>query len=129
MPPPPGSTQIVAARVFPSKKANRPMVFGKADDQCVWSRAGVIKSMKCINAFDCLGCSLDRKVQASFESKEAPRGAETLRTPRMRMLGGQLKFTLLGHEFSPGLSFGSHPSAALMLHKDRCRIKKDRSDC
>jgi len=74
-----------------AKRASRPMVYGKADDHCVWSRAGVIKSMKCINAFDCLGCSLDRKVQASFESKVAPQGAEALRTPRMRMLGSQLK--------------------------------------
>ena len=29
----------------PSRKASRPMVYGKADDQCVWSRAGVIKTM------------------------------------------------------------------------------------
>ncbi|MBW2177051.1 MAG: glycine cleavage system protein H [Deltaproteobacteria bacterium] len=75
------------------KKSGRPVVYGKAEDQCVWSRAGVTKPIKCINAFDCLGCSLDRKVQANFEAKEAWHvdRSSAHRTARLRMLGSQLK--------------------------------------
>ena len=42
-----------------TKKTGRPVIFGLADNQCVWSRAGVVKPMLCINSFDCLGCSFD----------------------------------------------------------------------
>ena len=34
------------------RKKTRPQVFGITNDQCVWSRAGVVKPMKCVNAFD-----------------------------------------------------------------------------
>jgi len=52
------------------KKTRRPVVYNMANDQCVWSRAGVIKPVKCMNAFDCLGCALDKKVQADFETRQ-----------------------------------------------------------
>ena len=75
------------------KKIRNPFVYGIANDQCVWSRAGVIKPMKCINAFDCLDCSFDRKLQSNFEAKQARAGKRKKAhiTPRMQMLSGQLK--------------------------------------
>lgn len=75
------------------KKTRNPFVYGIANDQCVWSRAGVIKPMKCINAFDCLDCSFDRKLQSNFEAKLARAGKmrKAHITPRMQMLSGQLK--------------------------------------
>lgn len=76
-----------------TKKTGRPNVYGLANDQCVWSRAGVVKPIKCMNAFDCLGCAFDQKVQADFEAREQQTrlpGADP-RTVRLRMLMNQLK--------------------------------------
>lgn len=42
------------------KRQREPVVMSMVNDQCVWSRAGVIKPVKCINAFDCLGCTTDQ---------------------------------------------------------------------
>ncbi len=81
----------MAEREF--KTTVRPNVFGLANDQCVWSRAGVVKPVKCMNAFDCLGCAFDQKVQADFEAREhqARGAAPDPRPVRLRMLMNQLK--------------------------------------
>lgn len=75
------------------KRSGRPSVYGVANDQCVWSRAGVIKPVKCINAFDCLGCSFDRKVQSNFEAKQKQSGDtwSTTSRSRIRLTANQLK--------------------------------------
>ncbi len=73
--------------------AGRPVVFRTIQDQCVWSQAGVIKPIKCINAFDCLGCSFDQKVQNEFQTRERQSEATSLAhtPPRLRMLVKDLK--------------------------------------
>jgi glycine cleavage system H lipoate-binding protein len=75
-------------------------VFGLANDRCVWSNAGVVKPMRCINAFDCLGCVFDKKVQENFEAKEkrAGRIRSTHVTARMHLLEsrGQCRHMLSG---------------------------------
>lgn len=94
------------------KKTGRPYVFGLDNDQCVWSRAGVVKPFKCINAFDCLGCSFDRKVQSDFDTrsrKDRP-GHVDHRMIRMRMLmnqrkcrhmlSGRVTYKLCGHGYN-----------------------------
>jgi glycine cleavage system H lipoate-binding protein len=90
----------------------RPNVFGLANDQCVWSRAGVVKPVKCMNAFDCLGCAFDQKVQADFEAREQQnRGAAfDPRNVRLRMLmnqrkcrhmlSGRVTYKLCGHGYN-----------------------------
>ena len=80
-------------KAHPSKKTSRPQVFGIANEQCVWSRAGVSKPMKCINAFDCLGCSFDRKIQEKFEARKISGGTAAVdsRPVRMKILLGQQK--------------------------------------
>lgn len=94
------------------KPTGRPTVFGMANDLCVWSNAGVAKPMKCINAFDCLGCAFDQKVQADFQAKEkeAGRTGQTYRTPRMRlmehhgkcrhMLSGRVDYKMCAHNYN-----------------------------
>ncbi|MGD8835084.1 MAG: glycine cleavage system protein H [Desulfobacteraceae bacterium] len=93
------------------RKKARPQVFGIANDQCVWSRAGVVKAMKCVNAFDCLSCSIDQKIQADFESREQQRreAYPDPRPVRMRMLmdqskcrhmlSGRVTYKLCGHGY------------------------------
>jgi len=49
------------------KKSNRPVVFDMTSNQCVWAKAGVIKPVLCINAFDCISCSMDKKIQKDLE--------------------------------------------------------------
>jgi glycine cleavage system H lipoate-binding protein len=89
--------------------AGQPLIFGLANDQCVWSRAGVVKPIACINAFDCLGCAFDRKVQADFEAKAAAYPTKDPRPVRMRMLvnqrkcrhmlSGRVAYKLCGHSY------------------------------
>jgi len=75
------------------KKPANPTIYPKVQDECVWSRAGVIKPVKCMNAFDCLGCAFDQKVQADFQARDSQKGASSLaHTPaRLRMLVKDLK--------------------------------------
>jgi glycine cleavage system H lipoate-binding protein len=75
------------------KTSGRPVVYRTIQDECVWSQAGVIKPVKCINAFDCLGCSFDQKVQNEFQTRERERGDTSLAhtPPRLRMLVKDLK--------------------------------------
>jgi hypothetical protein len=63
------------------KRQREPVVMSMVNDQCVWGRAGVIKPIKCINAFDCLGCTMDQRVLANFEEKEALRAKKTKGPP------------------------------------------------
>ncbi|RJQ78924.1 MAG: glycine cleavage system protein H [Desulfobacteraceae bacterium] len=90
-------------------KTGQPLIFGLANDQCVWSRAGVVKPIACINAFDCLGCAFDRKVQAEFEAKTAAPAPRDPRPVRLRMLinqrkcrhmlSGRVAYKLCGHSY------------------------------
>ncbi len=68
------------------KKTAQPVIFSVENDQCVWSRAGVIKTTKCINAFDCLGCSLDQRVLTNFEEQRKSSGQADRRPPRMVLM-------------------------------------------
>jgi len=72
-------------------KTGRPYVYSMTNDLCVWSRAGVLKQMKCFNAFDCLGCSLDKRVLTDFEKKQAGVKTTDTRPLRMRLLMKQGK--------------------------------------
>ncbi len=45
------------------KRSTRPVVVDMTSDQCVWAKAGVVKSFNCINAFDCTTCSFDKTIQ------------------------------------------------------------------
>jgi len=68
------------------KRTRQPVVFSIANDRCVWSQAGVIKPTQCINAFDCLGCSLDHHVLTDFEEQRKASGREDSRLPRMMLM-------------------------------------------
>lgn len=46
-----------------TNKGKQAVVYDMTSSLCVWSRAGVIKPTACINAFDCLGCPMDRKLK------------------------------------------------------------------
>lgn len=90
----------------------RPRVYGLNNDLCVWSRAGVVKPIKCMNAFDCLGCSFDRKVQADFETRKpaGSQAADDAGSTRLRllinqrkcrhMLSGRVAYKLCGHSYN-----------------------------
>jgi glycine cleavage system H lipoate-binding protein len=93
------------------KRTTRPQVFGIANDQCVWSRAGVAKPMKCVNAFDCLSCAIDRRIQADFQAREKTQShaGTDPRPVRLRMLmnqrkcrhmlSGRVTYKLCGHGY------------------------------
>jgi glycine cleavage system H lipoate-binding protein len=92
-------------------KSGQPFIFGMANNQCVWSSAGVAKPFACINAFDCLSCSFDRKVQSDFETKNqiADQPSTDPRPVRLRMLinqrkcrhmlSGRVAYKLCGHGY------------------------------
>jgi len=51
------------------KRTGQPVVFSMPNEECIWSKAGVIASTECVNAFDCPGCSLDHTVRAALRNK------------------------------------------------------------
>ena len=85
------------------KKDRQPIVFSMANDLCVWSRAGVIKSTKCVNAFNCLGCATDQRVLANFDEKRKTTGTSGSATPRMQLL---MKHGKCRHMLSGRISYG-----------------------
>lgn len=57
-----------------TKGRMRPIVFDMTSNQCVWSSAGVIGPSPCINAFNCLSCPVDKKMQAMVINKGIAKG-------------------------------------------------------
>lgn len=105
----PGSKEAIMAEKQ-RKRAGRPQVFGIANDQCVWSRAGVVRPLKCVNAFDCLSCSIDYKIQADFKARQPPAGTGPDPRPvRLQMLinqrkcrhmlSGRVTYKMCGHSY------------------------------
>jgi glycine cleavage system H lipoate-binding protein len=92
------------------KQTRQPVVFSMTNDQCVWGRAGVIKPTKCINAFDCLGCSFDQRVLAKFDDQRKASGQTDPRPPRMllmmhkgkcrHMLSGRISYGLCSYAYN-----------------------------
>jgi len=85
------------------KKDRQPIVFSMANDLCVWSRAGVIKTTKCINAYNCLGCATDQRVLANFDDKRKSTGTVGNASPRMQLL---MKHGKCRHMLSGRISYG-----------------------
>jgi len=85
------------------KRPREPVVMSMVNDQCVWGRAGVIKPIKCINAFDCLGCTMDQRVLANFEEKRSAESKKDQRPSRMVLLMNQGKCR---HMLSGRISYG-----------------------
>jgi glycine cleavage system H lipoate-binding protein len=85
------------------KRQREPVVMSMVNDQCVWGRAGVIKPIKCINAFDCLGCTMDQRVLANFEEKRSAESKKDKRPSRMVLLMNQGKCR---HMLSGRISYG-----------------------
>jgi glycine cleavage system H lipoate-binding protein len=45
-------------------KSRRPVVYDMgAEKQCIYAQAGIVRPTLCLNAFDCLTCPLDKKIQ------------------------------------------------------------------
>ncbi len=42
------------------KPTGVPVVFSMPNETCIWSKAGVIEPTACTNAFDCLGCPIEK---------------------------------------------------------------------
>ena len=54
-----------------TKKAqNRPQVFDMTSNQCVWARTGLMAPFPCMNAFNCLDCSVDRQMQRQIVQRK-----------------------------------------------------------
>jgi glycine cleavage system H lipoate-binding protein len=45
------------------KTNKQPPVFNASNNFCVWSKAGVIEPVECINSFDCLSCLLNKRLK------------------------------------------------------------------
>jgi glycine cleavage system H lipoate-binding protein len=86
------------------KKTLQPVIFSMENDQCVWGRAGVIKPTKCVNAFDCLGCTLDQRVLSNFDEQRKASGQSDRRSPRMMLMMRKGKCR---HMLSGRIQYGS----------------------
>ena len=68
------------------KPTGQPVVFSMPNEECIWSKAGVIESTECVNAFDCLGCSIEKSVRASFKNKGGASGKTESGTPAQELV-------------------------------------------
>ena len=84
-------------------RSRQPVVYSMVNDQCVWGQAGVIKPLKCINAFDCLGCAMDQRVISGFEEKRRAAGKSDRLPARLLLLMNQGKCR---HMLSGRISYG-----------------------
>ncbi|MFZ0932085.1 MAG: glycine cleavage system protein H [Syntrophobacteraceae bacterium] len=80
------------------KRTGQPVVFSMPNEACIWSKAGVIESTECINAFDCLGCSIEKSVRAAQEDKGEACGRAVSGTRNMSwfMSNGKCRHVLSG---------------------------------
>jgi glycine cleavage system H lipoate-binding protein len=69
-----------------------PVVFSMPNVECVWSKAGEIEPKECENAFDCLGCHIEKEVRASFQVK----GKTGARLPMWSITKGKCRHMLSG---------------------------------
>ncbi len=104
------------------KRTGQPVVFSMPNEECIWSKAGVIASTECVNAFDCPGCSLEKSVRAAFKNKPGTSGKAESRPPGTGpfMPKGKCRHVLSGR-----LSYGqcSCDSCA------RCPVEQMIEDC
>ncbi len=90
-------------------RSNRPAVYDMTSQQCIWSAAGVEPYRLCHNAFDCLTCSFDRKMQRQHSPgahsqrptwREKGRTEGSLESRRCRhMLSGYVPVKYCSHNF------------------------------
>lgn len=74
------------------KRTGAPVVFSMPNQECIWSKAGEIEPTECVNAFDCLGCSIEKKVRTSFKEK----GTTRARSPMWSIMKGKCRHMLSG---------------------------------
>jgi glycine cleavage system H lipoate-binding protein len=81
-------------------------VFAMNENQCVWSKAGVVNFKICENAFDCTSCAFDKVI--SRKSAQKPTALvswkEVMRQPNLHkecrhMLTGRVIFKLCSHNY------------------------------
>lgn len=77
----------------PVTQSRSPQVFHMIEDPCVWSQAGVVKPVNCMNAYNCLECAFDQKVLSKLKDRREHQGTGSLdhTPPRLRLLVGELK--------------------------------------
>jgi glycine cleavage system H lipoate-binding protein len=90
-------------------RSNRPAVYDMTSQQCIWSAAGVEPFRLCHNAFDCLTCSFDRRMQREHGAgdsyrrptwREKGRSDGSLESRRCRhMLSGYVPVKYCSHNF------------------------------
>ena len=59
---------------FQIKNKKRPIVFDMTSNLCVWVNTGLMPPSPCINAFNCLSCPVDKKMQARVLQKGIAKG-------------------------------------------------------
>ncbi len=93
--------------------SSQPVVFNMSSGQCIWARAGVIGPTACINAFNCLNCPVDRRMQIRVKNAKLARGParklpiqlkETMNRPYAdqkcrHMLSGRIASKICVHDF------------------------------
>jgi hypothetical protein len=80
-------------------------VFPGIQNQCVWTKAGVVDCRICENAFDCTSCSFDKEISRQSRGLTGPfiwkkvmrqQGQKECR----HMLTGRVLFKLCSHDYN-----------------------------
>jgi len=78
------------------KRTGLPVVFSMPNEECIWSKAGAIESTACINAFDCLGCSIEKTVRSGGKDNAEACGKSGARSPMWSISKGKCRHMLSG---------------------------------
>jgi hypothetical protein len=77
-----------------------------SENQCVWTKAGVVNFKTCENAFDCTSCAFDKAISGKAVQKPATSASwkEVMRNPNLHkecrhMLTGRVLFKLCSHNY------------------------------
>jgi len=77
------------------KTSGRVLAFDMTSHTCVWSKAGVIKPTRCINAFDCLNCPVYKRMKRAVAEGRLKDGRAPadwrVSEPRLLQIPSQMK--------------------------------------
>ncbi|MBU1566108.1 MAG: glycine cleavage system protein H [Proteobacteria bacterium] len=68
-----GKTQKIIAKARP--QSNIVKGFKVIEDECIWSKAGIVQSRLCDNVYDCRTCPFDRAMQKTVNADSNKRGS------------------------------------------------------
>lgn len=119
----------------PKKQKNIVKGFQVIEDECIWSKAGVVQSRLCDNVYDCRTCPYDRVMQKTLNADRKRKSAgwaknvkdiyEWTNTPCRHLLTGRIK----AHKICPNNYECNHCAFDQMLDDQDMDFLDEKAAC